>query len=758
VRAEDVDSKRVLWGFLAVLGLLVVLLAFGYRLWWPAPIDDDPGPVPVAVETPPAVSKSPAPEAESAPASAAAESNRLSTDPDLDSTRSIALTGFVRLPNGTRVVGARVSAFSFGGRDDPRPTSRPIGGSRPASAGGSPLAQATTDSEGVFTFPRIPWRAFILVAESPEGAPAVVVFDRTWLLPQPMRLGPIGLTLEAGIAIEGTLVPTDPNFLSDPTLVVTYELMRRLPTGELAWCDFGEAMGAAVQPAPSGQFTLRGVARPAEGSLHLIARGESSIGILEIPTDPWPPPAVVIPLAARSVLVGTVVGPDDQPIAGAKLGFGRERATSDPSGKFALRLDPRDAAAPDSIVASADGFAWAFLPEDFHEPLETPRIVRLERGQSVDGFVRTAAGAPAAGAIVSIEGERLLPGRLTTPRADRAHTLTRLHEIESRRVRAGADGSFRIPNLPAEPLLLSARWAGLPASITPHESHPPESGVVLTLPNPPEGFGAIDGRVIERATRQPITNFRAFVTTDYGVLGAINAGDGRFRLERCPVGRWKLRVVPGAGAPFTPFERILTVDPNQTDREISVEVAGRGRVAIHVQGQPHESTENLAILLSPLEGPGVRDAPLEPAVVKGGVATLDDVSPGQYALAVVSGGFALAQPARVRVETGRTVEVSVSLVLGRPLFVVVSSRDGEATLAPYGVRIRDAAGGNVVFDRRPGITRELSGSGVSVVLAPGSYVVTLDRADQTIADQSVALPAPGDGAFARFDISADDRK
>ena len=154
----------------------------------------------------------------------------------------------------------------------------------------------------------------------------------------------------------------------------------------------------------------------------------------------------------------------------------------------------------------------------------------------------------------------------------------------------------------------------------------------------------------------------------------------------------------------------------------------------------------------------MRDAPLEPAVVKGGVATLDDVSPGQYALAVVSGGFApCAAGARPRRDGAhrrgeRFVGIGAAALRRR----LLARRRSDPR--PYGVRIRDAAGGNVVFDRRPGITRELSGSGVSVVLAPGSYVVTLDRADQTIADQSVALPAPGDGAFARFDISADDRK
>jgi hypothetical protein len=142
--------------------------------------------------------------------------------------------------------------------------------------------------------------------------------------------------------------------------------------------------------------------------------------------------------------------------------------------------------------------------------------------------------------------------------------------------------------------------------------------------------------------------------------------------------------------------------------------------------------------------------------VAGTEAVFEDLPAGVYAVHAVKGAMALARPVRLRVEAGQTASARVAVVSGRLLYVAVSSRDGEPTLAPYGVRIRDGAGGAVVLDKRPGPGRALSGAGASAVLPPGKYWVTLDRNDRSIAEREVVVPKD-DGAFAAFEIRADDK-
>jgi len=275
----------------------------------------------------------------------------------------------------------------------------------------------------------------------------------------------------------------------------------------------------------------------------------------------------------------------------------------------------------------------------------------------------------------------------------------------------------------------------------------------MILSASPLGFGSIEGSVVDGRTRAPVGPFRAAVVTDFGILRALPSSDGAFRLDRCPAGTWKLRVTPGPGGSFTPVERWIALDVNESMRNLQVEVAGRGKAILTLDAPP---PQELILTLSRIEVDALTDPPETECRVSGQEAVFDDLPAGVYGVHAVKGQLAIAQPARVRVESGRTTTANLTTVPGRPLFVVVNARDGEASVSPYGVRVRDAAGGFVVFDKRPGIQRCLSGAGASAVLPPGKYVVALDRKDEVVAEQEVTIPKD-DGAFASFEIRADDK-
>jgi hypothetical protein len=716
-----------------------ILLCAGLWVW--ASFANNSTPKPNDTEIAKPMKQAPSRESQAqASALAVAESSRSASDEAIELAGPLEIFGIVVSPSGSRAPNVTISVW---------PANITF---EPATQEGAPLAKTVSGSDGSFSLPSLPRRPLVVLGRAADGATAFAAIETPWLRGY-RRLGALILGLETGVTIEGRIVGLPPG-AAGKKVVIGFEMVRRSATGENVWFDCAERAGLAVAADASGRFALANVPAPAAGSLTLTARGDGIAGFAEVGVDPWPPLSTEIHVRAERALRGAVHGPGGEPIANAKIGFSRNATQAGADGTFTLRLDPRDANGTAEILVSAPGFAWRVFREDLSRADDAmPRIFSLDRGESVRGVVQSTNGSPAAGAWVTIEGKQYLPGQFNDPRPDRMYTAARLHEWESRRVRSDSQGNFSFTSLPPEPLLLNAEWPGLPGVETPHLSRPPEDHVVLVLANPPLGFGSVEGRVVERGSRQPVANFRAMVVTDWGVLRALPTGDGNFRLERCPAGTWRMRIVPGPGAQFSPVERWIGLDVNETIRDLFVEVSGRGRIALTLQDLP-EKASDLVFALFPIEGDGLGDAPLDEAKPEGNVVTFDGVPAGIYAIHAVRGNCGILERARIRVEAGQTASEKITLVAGRPLFIVVTARDGEATIAPYGIRVRDATNGSLVFDRRPGSQRSLSGGGASAVLVPGKYVVSIDRRDRTLDEKQITIPQD-DGAFAIFDIRAD---
>ncbi len=122
------------------------------------------------------------------------------------------------------------------------------------------------------------------------------------------------------------------------------------------------------------------------------------------------------------------------------------------------------------------------------------------------------------------------------------------------------------------------RWAGVPFLLL--------AAVALygcARESTPLGFGALIGRVVDRATGQPVAG--ASVRPE-GMRLAAGAGvstdpEGRFRLEGLPSGRARLRVVAEG------YEERLVADaevPNEAAAEIEIEVSASGPPRAWVDG------------------------------------------------------------------------------------------------------------------------------------------------------------------------------
>jgi hypothetical protein len=151
------------------------------------------------------------------------------------------------------------------------------------------------------------------------------------------------------------------------------------------------------------------------------------------PTPARPPETA----AARGRLLGTVQRQDGEPAAGARVVRGRQHAQCDANGEFELALlDAPGAANGLDLIAHEPGSEPALLPA-FGGSLD-PRgenrahIVLGAPTLSLSGRVETAAGAPAKGWTVALDG--------LDPLADFG-----LRE----RVQTDVDGRFTVADVPA---------------------------------------------------------------------------------------------------------------------------------------------------------------------------------------------------------------------------------------------------------------------------------------------------------------------
>lgn len=293
------------------------------------------------------------------------------------------------------------------------------------------------------------------------------------------------------------------------------------------------------------------------------------------------------PLAQPPPLTGTVLGPDGQPAAGARvvgLVLGMDysprliETTSDAAGAFSLT--PPATPVPSGIVqlvALKDGYAlgwWQSHPMD-GEPAARPPVLRLGANPATRmGLVTTTEGRPVAGATVSLFA-------LTGPDVRRAEAFLGWAPMVS--CRTDAQGRFTLGGLPAgRAVMLQVEAEGLAWGFL-SDDRLVEGNTVRLAPE-----ATISGRVT--GDGQPLAGVRLnCFSADTWPRSAATGPDGTYEFRHLGPGPAGIRLQAPAGF-ADPGGRSLKLKLGEhltgVDFALTAGVAIRGRVTMKAGGQP----------------------------------------------------------------------------------------------------------------------------------------------------------------------------
>ncbi len=275
---------------------------------------------------------------------------------------------------------------------------------------------------------------------------------------------------------------------------------------------------ASTTAGPDGAFALTVPAAPGKEVLfriRLAAKGAIAAELSAVYDASETEELGELPLRKAEAMAGRVTGPGGKPVSGARvrlmargrldasfgLGPVPEEATTGADGAFRF-----EGAASDfnELLVVAEGFAPAHLTGA--KGGAQGRAVALAAGTPLSGSVKKRDGRPAAGALVRYEAGGL----------------------ETRWVESGADGSFRLADLPARrgSIVADAGDDGFAeaASITPGPGRAPLA-LVLAPPT------VLEGRTLDVATLKVVPRVKLTVSSGADRLVTRSGADGRYRLR-----------------------------------------------------------------------------------------------------------------------------------------------------------------------------------------------------------------------------------
>ena len=274
---------------------------------------------------------------------------------------------------------------------------------------------------------------------------------------------------------------------------------------------------ATVTTPATGEFALSVPApqgRDVVFRVRVSAAGAVPVEVPESRDSAEPDDLGDLVLGRAEPLAGRVQGPDGAPVAGALVRlFARGRPAA--SGSLATL--------PQETTTGADGqFRFATAAAEQNEILVqaagfAPVRVTGLKGGAIPRGVSLAPGAALPGTVKKKDG-RPAPGTLVRFEAD---------GLESRWVEAGADGSFRLADLPKRRGAVVADggddgFAEL-AAATPGAA----TSVALFLAPP----SILEGRTLDASTLKPVPRVRLQVSAGSDRLTARSGADGRYRFR-----------------------------------------------------------------------------------------------------------------------------------------------------------------------------------------------------------------------------------
>jgi protocatechuate 3,4-dioxygenase beta subunit len=523
----------------------------------------------------------------------------------------------------------------------------PLAGATVSISGEGMFDSAVTDAKGHYAMPALPVETYIAQAIHPAYVNARVgdvratpTATRAFALQPRSRVRGIVLTEDkkpaAGAFVGGGLTRSGMNPIAMTTPAGEFTL--RLPdTGRL----FVEAWKSGYAVAVSPSFTLQ--------------PGETKSG-------------VTLTLQRGFPLQVKVVDRDRTPVANATVDIDRS-AVADANDvvpipcsvidRLKCRLTGADGVMETRLgegkyivrVGGAD-FIAKILPEQPLTARSSPLVVTVERGAEVRGRVVFADGTPVADARVGPLGS-VVGGAAVSD----------------------ANGTFTLKQLPRTPETLVATVIDeSPLRSAPVKVTPPARDVTLTIPTP----SRLEGRVIDRATSQPVTSFTVLaMRRDPGTASRgldVNDPNGAFVLKRVQPGALELRVTAPGYVGATVSDLLVEEGRTLTGVEVKLDLGARvvghvtagGSAAAGVHVRTGTRRRNVASATTDANGD----------------YTLDGVSPGDDTIDFVKDGF-VAKHKSVQVVAGKENRIDVELDRGREIRGRIVDKSGQPVANAY---------------------------------------------------------------------------
>ncbi len=335
-----------------------------------------------------------------------------------------ALSGVVEDEAGEPVAGAAIRAQPLALRAFDRMSGPPL--------------QAASDARGLFVLTEAEFdRPYRLEVRAP-GFPVTVVDA------PPVERGttpaPLQIVLGEGRRTSGTVVDTEDR----PVAGAEVSLLRPADTGRSELERLYLDRLGIVEPTTTdehGRFSFPAV-QTGEVEVRIVHAEYLSPGDrrVDVPRGERDHDLGSFTLVGGAEILGVVVDPEEQPVAGATVQTAAAGADREPERTTTTELDGtfRLGGLPDDLVdlkVRAAGFAPLRLP-GVRPVTEQPVRIKLQTGATLAGLVVDAAGDPVAGASVHVRPEWRT---FSTP-------PERLHDPFER---TGDDGRFRFENVAA---------------------------------------------------------------------------------------------------------------------------------------------------------------------------------------------------------------------------------------------------------------------------------------------------------------------
>jgi protocatechuate 3,4-dioxygenase beta subunit len=353
-----------------------------------------------------------------------------------------------------------------------------------------------------------------------------------------------------------------------------------------------------------------------------------------------------------------------------------------------------------------DGYAAKAVRAQTVSASTPPLQVTLEPGVEVSGRV-TRGGAGVEGVTISVIAE--------------ASGATA--------VETAPDGSFTIGDLNPGSMMIAARKPDEFIQIT-RPITAPVTDLILEVPP----GGTISGRVVDKTTKQPVTNFQAGITPAptggmIRMMGppqfrSFTSDDGTFTLENVPVGTVQLNVqaagytagrVAGLtveeGKPVAAVEVLMDRGAKVTGRVTGPDGSAMAGVAVRVE--PKGGNPNALAMMSTGRSTVVTDG--------NGDYTIEAVEKGEKTVVFARQGYLPAQKTVALESNEHRVDAQLSSGVRISGQVVT---EGGAPIAEAGVMARSATQGD--FGSRSTQT-DASGNFTMEGLSPGRYSFMVNK-------------------------------